>query len=92
MRQGYSYPDTYYSYQTRKYQYQNQANKNEALQQILERLSLGFNQVAFVGDDVIDLTVMKKIALPIAVANAHPFVKEHSLLVTENIGGNGAVR
>ncbi len=72
--------------------YQNQANKNEALQQILERLSLGFNQVAFVGDDVIDLTVMKKIALPIAVANAHPFVKEHALLVTENIGGNGAVR
>ncbi len=31
-------------------------------------------------------------ALPIAVANAHPFVKEHALLVTENIGGNGAVR
>ena len=48
--------------------------------------------MAFVGDDVIDLSVMKKIALPIAVANAHPFVKEHALLVTENIGGNGAVR
>ncbi len=72
--------------------YQNQANKNEALQQLLEKLSLGVNQVAFVGDDVIDLTVMKKIALPIAVANAHPFVKEHAILVTENIGGNGAVR
>ena len=72
--------------------YQNQANKNEALQQLLEKLSLNVNQVAFVGDDVIDLTVMKKIALPIAVANAHPFVKEHALLVTENIGGNGAVR
>ncbi len=40
--------------------YQNQANKNEALEQLLERLSLGFNQVAFVGDDVIDLSVMKK--------------------------------
>jgi len=35
---------------------------------------------------------MKKIALPIAVANAHPFVKEHALLITENRGGNGAVR
>ncbi len=32
--------------------YQNQANKNEALQQLLEKLSLGVNQVAFVGDDV----------------------------------------
>ena len=41
---------------------------------------------------LLSMSLMKKIALPIAVANAHPFVKEHSLLVTENIGGNGAVR
>ena len=47
---------------------------------------------AVVGDDVMDLTVMKKIALPIAVANAHPFVKKHALFITENSGGNGAVR
>ncbi len=75
-----------------KHLYQNQDNKNAALQSLLDKLALNVNQVAFVGDDVIDLTVMKKIALPIAVANAHPLVKEHSLLVTENIGGNGAVR
>ena len=62
------------------------------MQQILETLSLNLGQVAFVGDDVMDLTVMKKIALPIAVANAHPFVKEHALIITENKGGNGAVR
>ncbi len=41
---------------------------------------------------LLSMSLMKKIALPIAVANAHPFVKEHALLVTENIGGNGAVR
>ncbi len=62
------------------------------MQQILETLSLNVDQVAFVGDDVMDLTVMKKIALPIAVANAHPFVKEHALLITESWGGHGAVR
>jgi 3-deoxy-D-manno-octulosonate 8-phosphate phosphatase (KDO 8-P phosphatase) len=75
-----------------KHHYQGQSDKNIKMQQILETLSLNVDQVAFVGDDVMDLTVMKKIALPIAVANAHPFVKEHALLITENRGGNGAVR
>ncbi len=75
-----------------KHCYQNQSDKNIKMQQILETLSLNVDQVAFVGDDVMDLTVMKKIALPIAVANAHPFVKEHALLITESGGGNGAVR
>jgi len=75
-----------------KHYYQGQSDKNIKMQQILETLSLNLGQVAFVGDDVMDLTVMKKIALPIAVANAHPFVKEHALIITENKGGNGAVR
>ncbi len=75
-----------------KHCYQNQSDKNIKMQQILETLSLNVDQVAFVGDDVMDLTVMKKIALPIAVANAHPFVKEHALLITESGGGHGAVR
>ena len=35
---------------------------------------------------------MTKVALPIAVANAHSFVKEHSILVSEKCGGSGAVR
>ena len=75
-----------------KHCYQNQSDKNIKMQQILETLSLNVDQVAFVGDDVMDLTVMKKIALPIAVATAHPFVKEHALLITESGGGHGAVR
>ena len=75
-----------------KHYYQGQSDKNIKMQQILGTLSLNVDQVAFVGDDVIDLPVMKKIALPIAVANAHLFVKEHALLITENRGGNGAVR
>ena len=75
-----------------KHCYQNQSDKNIKMQQILETLSLNVDHVAFVGDDVMDLTVMKKIALPIAVANAHPFVKEHALLITESGGGHGAVR
>ena len=44
------------------------------------------------GDDVIDLPAMSRVALPIAVANAHSFVKENALMITEKTGGSGAVR
>ena len=75
-----------------KHYYQGQSNKVAAYKELLEKLDLSAHQVAYVGDDVIDLPVMSKVALPIAVANAHPFVKEHAVLTTQNTGGNGAVR
>ena len=75
-----------------KHYYQGQSNKVVAYKELLEKLELNAHQVAYVGDDVIDLPVMSKVTLPIAVANAHPFVKEHAVLVTQNSGGNGAVR
>jgi 3-deoxy-D-manno-octulosonate 8-phosphate phosphatase (KDO 8-P phosphatase) len=75
-----------------KHYYQGQSNKVIAYEELLTKLDLQPNQVAYVGDDVIDLPVMSKVALPIAVANAHPFVKEHAVLTTQNRGGNGAVR
>jgi 3-deoxy-D-manno-octulosonate 8-phosphate phosphatase (KDO 8-P phosphatase) len=75
-----------------KHYYQGQSNKVIAYEELLTKLDLQPNQVAYVGDDVIDLPVMSKVALPIAVANAHPFVKEHAELTTQNTGGNGAVR
>ena len=44
------------------------------------------------GDDVIDLPILTRCGLPIAVANAHPFVKQHARYQTQNTGGMGAVR
>ena len=75
-----------------KHYYQGQSNKVVAYKELLEKLNLSPSQVAFVGDDVIDLPVMSKVALPIAVANAHTYVKEHAKLITQKMGGNGAVR
>tara|TARA_B110000914_G_C15362884_1_gene399413 strand:+ start:216 stop:749 length:534 start_codon:yes stop_codon:yes gene_type:complete len=75
-----------------KHYYQGQSNKTIAFEELLTKLDLQPNQVAYVGDDVIDLPVMSKVAMPIAVANAHPYVKEHAVLTTQNTGGNGAVR
>jgi 3-deoxy-D-manno-octulosonate 8-phosphate phosphatase (KDO 8-P phosphatase) len=75
-----------------KHYYHGVSDKSTTLTELITKLSLDTNEVCYVGDDVIDLPVMTRVALPIAVANAHSFVKNHSLLVTEKCGGSGAVR
>ena len=67
-------------------------DKGQALNELSKKLSISLSESAFVGDDVIDLPAMSQVALPIAVANAHSFVKENALMVTKNAGGSGAVR
>lgn len=48
--------------------------------------------VAFIGDDLPDIPLLKKVGLPIAVADAHPEVKRAARIVTSAGGGRGAVR
>ena len=55
-----------------KYIYQGEENKGKALTKLINKLGIKFADVAYVGDDVIDLPAMKKVYLPIAVADAHP--------------------
>ncbi len=74
------------------YFYQGQSDKVVAYNDLMAKLSLEPKQIAYMGDDVIDLPVMNKVGLPIAVANAHDLVKEKSCIITESSGGNGAVR
>jgi len=49
-------------------------------------------EVAYVGDDIVDLPVMRRVGLAIAVADAEDYVKAEAILVTERGGGKGAVR
>ena len=49
-------------------------------------------QVAYVGDDLIDLPVMTQVGLAIAVQDADPFVKQHAHWQTPSPGGRGAAR
>jgi 3-deoxy-D-manno-octulosonate 8-phosphate phosphatase (KDO 8-P phosphatase) len=49
-------------------------------------------QVAYVGDDVVDLPVMRQVGLAIAVQDAHPLVKQHAHWQTPSGGGRGAAR
>lgn len=59
---------------------------------LLEKRGLGWDEVAFVGDDLADVPVLRKVGVPIAVANAVDEVKALATYVTRAEGGRGAVR
>ena len=72
--------------------YQGIANKLAAFQEILGKEKLDASQAAFVGDDVIDLPVMRNCGLAIAVPNGRDEVKEEAHFITTHHGGDGALR
>ena len=67
-------------------------DKQQAFAELCDRLALAPEQVAYVGDDIIDLPVMAKAGLAIAVQDACPFVKRHAHWHTLHAGGRGAAR
>jgi 3-deoxy-D-manno-octulosonate 8-phosphate phosphatase (KDO 8-P phosphatase) len=68
------------------------ARKLPAFEALLERRGLGWEECAFVGDDLADLPLLTRVGLPIAVANGVPEVRAAARLVTTAPGGQGAVR
>ena len=69
-----------------------EARKLPLITDLLERRGFEWGQVAMMGDDLADVPVLRKVGLPIAVANAVPEVKEVAAAVTQLSGGRGAVR
>ncbi|MEN6330607.1 MAG: HAD-IIIA family hydrolase [Smithella sp.] len=67
-------------------------NKKEVFAQILQKNNLDSSQAAFIGDDVIDIPVLKEAGFSVAVADALDIVKKTADYVTKNKGGRGAVR
>jgi 3-deoxy-D-manno-octulosonate 8-phosphate phosphatase (KDO 8-P phosphatase) len=74
------------------YVYQGQQDKAATFHEILEKSGLAADEVCYVGDDIIDLPVMRLCGLAIAVKNARPEVLREAHHVTEHSGGHGAVR
>lgn len=72
--------------------YQGANDKLTAFAEILEKEGIQAEEACFVGDDVIDLPVMRVCGLAVAVRNAREEVKEEADFVTEHRGGDGAVR
>lgn len=72
--------------------YQGQLDKLEGFAHLLQRVNLPPEQIAYMGDDLVDLPVMRKVGLAIAVSNAHPWVLRHADWQTPRAGGQGAAR
>ena len=72
--------------------YQGQAFKMKAIRDIMQKEGTTLEEIAYVGDDVIDLPVMRECGLAVAVANARAQVKAEAHYVTPNAGGEGAGR
>lgn len=68
------------------------ARKLEAFEALLALRGVAWEEAAFVGDDLADLPLLRRVGLPIAVANAVPEVKAVAAMVTTAAGGDGAVR
>ena len=67
-------------------------NKIIAYEELKIKYNLIDSEIAYVGDDLIDIPVMEKVGAPIAVANAITSVKKISIYITKTSGGYGAFR
>ena len=75
-----------------EYVRQGMHDKRAAFEEILRESGFSASEAAYVGDDVIDLSVMRRCGLAIAVANARAEVKREAHYVTIHSGGEGAAR
>ena len=75
-----------------RYVYQGHIEKIPILEEILKDAGLTKDQVAFIGDDFMDVVAMRRVGFAIATANARPEVKRVAHYVTSAPGGQGAVR
>ena len=67
-------------------------DKRSAMASLLAGLGLSFEQAGYMGDDVVDLPLMRACGFSATVADGHPLLHRHADLVVEKGGGKGAVR
>jgi len=72
--------------------FQGREDKLVVLDGLLAELSLNYEQVAYLGDDLPDLPCIRRVGLGMAVANATDFVRQHADGITQARGGEGAAR
>ncbi len=72
--------------------YQGVEDKLAAMQGLLAKLGLGLADAAYMGDDVVDLPVMRRVAFGVTVPEAPQIVRDHAHYVSRRNGGHGAVR
>jgi len=66
--------------------------KLDAFHEIIAKTGIAAENICFVGDDLQDIPVMRRVGFPVAVANACPETRRVAAYITRNHGGNGAIR
>lgn len=72
--------------------FQGQLDKLPTYERLCEQLGLVPEHTAYVGDDVVDLPILRRVGLAVAVQDAHHLVKQHAHWQTPSPGGRGAAR
>ena len=72
--------------------HQGALDKIRVYESVLERYGLRDDEVAFVGDDIVDAAILRRVGLAAVVADCDPAVRQLGDLVTKAAGGRGAVR
>lgn len=72
--------------------FENVSPKNKVLDKILKKYKVTSDQLCFIGDDLVDLCIMKRVGFPVAVVNAAYEIKRAAAYITNKQGGRGAVR
>ncbi|MEO8097125.1 MAG: HAD hydrolase family protein [Acidobacteriota bacterium] len=75
-----------------RYVYQGHIEKIPILEEIAEKSGIALSDMTYVGDDLTDIVVMRRVGLGIATANARPEVKRAAHYITTAAGGSGAIR
>lgn len=66
--------------------------KTAVLDKIMKKYKVSAEEICFAGDDLVDLCLLKRVGLPVAVCNAAAEIKEAASYITSKPGGRGAVR
>lgn len=72
--------------------YQGVDNKLVPYEELLSLYQVSPEEVAYIGDDMVDLPVMEQVGLSVCVADGHPYVQQRADFVTQIKGGHGALR
>lgn len=75
-----------------EYLFQGVKNKVETAQKIIDELNISFEECAFMGDDINDIALLRKVGFSGAPANAPDYIKANVTFVTQKKGGEGAFR
>lgn len=72
--------------------YQGSSNKLKGYAYLKERYGFEDGEVLYVGDDIQDIPIMKRVAIPVSVSDGDDEVKRHAAYITEKRAGDGAIR